>query len=202
MDDIKLYRNVIGRVQKYNFFLILIVFSTGLLVSACSPKSGSGIMRFFFDGVPEKKRGDTLIENPGLMQNSNTQNLNNTTTAIAPGIYLHTPYKERACTKCHTEEIPGKKIYSQDEVCYSCHKNYQEEYSIVHGPVAGGFCTSCHAPHYSSNKKLLLRKGQDICFGCHTRSTIVKNETHADIGATSCTECHNPHGGSDRYMSY
>jgi predicted CXXCH cytochrome family protein len=182
------------------FFLTCLVFILALIVTACSPKMGNGVLKFFFDGVPEKNSKDSVITTTAFLDTVH-KNTNIVAPQVTAETYYHPPYKERACTKCHNGDVPGKTTFSQGDVCYSCHTDFQKKYEIVHGPVAGGFCTTCHSPHYSSNKKLLLNKGQAICLNCHTQSQVMKNSSHADIGDASCTECHNPHGGSDRYFS-
>lgn len=181
------------RPAAYMLALVLTV----LTLVACSPKSGSGLLRFFFDGVPEKDTATVTMVNQSdsAKLNQNTQQL-----AAGPQFVMHKPYVEKACSKCHNSEAPSKTAYAQDQSCYSCHENYTKKYEVVHGPVAGGFCTSCHAPHYSENKKLLVRTGQALCLGCHEVEMVMKNETHAEIGNKSCMECHNAHGGNDRYL--
>lgn len=180
----------------YYLVSLLLIAASLALLAACSPKTGGGVLRFFFDGVPEKKRQDSLLRLAKTTDSVNRQQ--DTMNAMAATGYLHPPYKQRACSKCHTGDAPGKPVYNQDAVCYTCHENYTVKYEFVHGPVAAGFCTTCHAPHYSDNKKLLIRKGQALCLDCHDRELVFKNETHAEIGTTTCTECHNPHGGTGR----
>jgi|CXWL01.1.fsa_nt_gi predicted CXXCH cytochrome family protein len=195
----KLNRNLFGSSINKKWIAVGFIFAFTIVLVACSPKTGSGVLKFFFDGVPEKTKQDSAILT--VASDSSKKNTLIPVQPANPGLYYHPPYKERACSKCHNSEVHGKTAYSQDEACYTCHTDFQKQYPIVHGPVAGGFCTACHAPHYSENKKLLLRRGQDMCLNCHSKNLVMKNDTHADIGRTSCTECHNPHGGSDRYLS-
>jgi predicted CXXCH cytochrome family protein len=189
----------VGKNQRWFYFFAGLVFILALIVTACSPKMGNGTLKFFFDGVPEKPKQDSLVTT------AVSDTANKTTRVAVPSgnteTYYHAPYKDGACTKCHDSEAPGKTTFSQGEFCYNCHTDFQKKYEVVHGPVAAGFCTACHAPHLSNNKKLLLNKGQAICVNCHTLKQITKYGSHEDIGNASCTECHNPHGGSDRYLS-
>jgi predicted CXXCH cytochrome family protein len=54
-------------------------------------------------------------------------------------------------------------------------------------------CISCHNPHGSANKKLLVAKGQALCDKCHASSPEFKRKfTHAAID-DGCGECHRPH---------
>jgi predicted CXXCH cytochrome family protein len=71
-------------------------------------------------------------------------------------------------------------------------------------------CTSCHNPHASEHKRMLLDETNTLCMTCHTDSAF-KNRRHAVIGHPlqakditrggakekykdfSCVSCHNPH---------
>ena len=174
-------------------FLVIIALS-----SACSEKVRSRVLNYVFDGVPDKNKIDsTAIV---LVAVADTSKIAKIAVIAAVPIYSHDPYKEKDCSKCHDASAPGKMPFAQDQLCYSCHTDFKTEYKVVHGPVAGGFCTSCHAPHFSENKKLLTRINQDLCLNCHSKDLVIQNEVHADIGSSNCTECHNPHGGSDRFI--
>jgi predicted CXXCH cytochrome family protein len=200
-NKMKALRNIIKQIQRLQPYSIaagaLVLISVTLLLQACSPKAGSGVLRFFFDGVPSKPVPDTSKQAASDTNRSASAGDHET---AGPKIFMHAPYKERACSKCHGGDVPGKSEYGQETSCYSCHANYSEKYSVVHGPVAAGFCTTCHAPHYAENKKLLKKQGQALCLGCHESRLVFQNESHAEIGNKSCTECHNPHGGNDRSM--
>ncbi|MBN2755903.1 MAG: hypothetical protein JXR51_01920 [Bacteroidales bacterium] len=71
----------------------------------------------------------------------------------------------------------------------------------MHGPVGGGFCTSCHNPHKSKSKNLLIRQSQQLCIQCHDSVLVFRNKYHLNINITNCTECHDPHGGENRYLA-
>lgn len=197
-----LNRILINKVSKRKITVAWVILILIAIFAACSPKAGSGFLKFMFDGVPDKNPKDSVVTSLIIVSDSSKKN---PIVSVQPddvsGIFYHTPYKDRACAKCHNADVPDKIAFSQDEFCYSCHEDFQKKYSFIHGPVAGGFCTACHSPHYSDNKKLLVRKGQELCLNCHTKDLIMQNEEHPDIEKTICTECHNPHGGSDRYLS-
>ena len=195
-----LHRILINKVSKKKITVAWVILILIAIFAACSPKAGSGFLKFMFDGVPEKNKKDSITTSVVLVPDPLKTNDKVVVQQDTATVYYHPPYKERACNKCHTAEAPGKTTFSQDEICYTCHTDFQKKYSFVHGPVAGGFCTECHAPHFSGNKKLLVRTGQELCLNCHTKNLIMKNEVHADIGKDNCTECHNPHGGSDRFI--
>jgi predicted CXXCH cytochrome family protein len=158
------------------------------------------MLTFFFDGVPapDSTRNDT-IDNSALADNNLSNQVNATPTVFAEYI-VHYPYQEKECTSCHDENSKSELIAKQPELCYSCHDDFTSKYKYIHGPVAAGYCTSCHNPHMSKQQKLLTRAGQDVCLFCHDSKSVYKNEVHKDIADAVCTECHNPHGGEDRFI--
>lgn len=200
------YRILYRLIEIKNGIAHFLILSLIIFFVACSPRSGINILKFFFDGVPAKQKKDSIIisSTTGLIVFELINDSIKTNALVAQvasqGLFYHTPYKEKACGKCHNADTPGKTSYAQDGICNTCHTDFQTKYTRIHGPVAGGFCTSCHAPHFSENKNLLVRKGQDLCIYCHEIDQVMKNDTHADIGKDNCTECHNPHGGSSRFI--
>ena len=101
---------------------------------------------------------------------------------------------------CHDENSMSELIMKEPDLCYICHEDFSEIFNSVHGPVSGGYCTSCHDAHMSKEIKLLKRTGQQICLFCHDSGAVFKNEVHEDIDDSECTLCHNPHGGEDRFI--
>jgi predicted CXXCH cytochrome family protein len=113
---------------------------------------------------------------------------------------MHADIGETDCINCHNPHGGVNKNYMVKGSCLNCHDNFDKKFTYVHGPVAGGFCGTCHSSHASSADKLLLRTGQDLCTYCHDKSLVLKNESHEGIEDMSCMECHNPHGGEDRFI--
>jgi predicted CXXCH cytochrome family protein len=186
-----------GRITQISVLSILVLF---ILLVDCSPKVGSNLLNFLVDGVPEKKNKDSVVTSVAIVSDSIKDISQTAIQPPAPEVYYHAPYKERACSKCHTAETPGKINTSQEKICYSCHDDFKNTFSTIHGPVAGGFCTACHAPHVSDNKNMLIRSGQDICLKCHSQEQVMANIVHAKIGKDDCRECHDPHGGNDHFI--
>ena len=154
-------------------------------------------LTFFFDGVDEMK----FFSNDLVRDSINKDAIAKRDEVLKrnrPDLFVHIPYKEKKCEKCHTPEkhlrmpLPG--------LCFQCHKNFIETYAYVHGPVASGNCLKCHNQHVSSYPKLLARPGQQVCTYCHNATTIFRNRFHRDIEDAECTMCHNPHGGNNRFM--
>lgn len=159
---------------------------------ACSPNTSYNIQSLFFDGVPDpnqKITGETLTH--VIEEDSDSTILYKTAKVI------HPPYKEKACSECHSKENMGRPKMSQPDLCYQCHEDLGQSNVILHGPVASGNCTECHHPHKTTIEKLLLRNGQDLCLKCHIKDKIVDNRVHSDIETKSCMACHDPHGGDN-----
>ena len=186
-----------GKAGKIGFGIFIIM---GIIFfSQCSPHASKSLLNFFFDGVPQS---DTI---PGMAELSETE----MDSVEIPGLdveeksrplLVHYPYQERECAACHDELSLGNMVEPEPGLCYLCHEDLSGKYAYLHGPVAGGYCTSCHDPHSSEYEKLLRIKGDDLCFFCHLEDAVRKNEIHQDTGGMLCTDCHNPHGGEDKYI--
>jgi predicted CXXCH cytochrome family protein len=175
---------------------------TAFLLIGCSPKSGSGVLSFFFDGVPEPAKQEQVATPAAAVQKSDSGSIQLAQAVPAgPVLNVHTPYERRQCDKCHNNAAGSSRLtQSQTGICYACHQDYQVNNKYMHGPVAAGYCSACHAPHESVNEKLLKNTGQAMCLICHTDDQVNKNKAHATIGTTDCTKCHNPHGGNNTYF--
>lgn len=179
--------------------IVKVIFKVLLFVlAACSPDSRYRVLSTIFDGVPDPNA--TVVSNDTI---SNEQSgLMNIGVNTSSSINLHYPFQEKECNSCHLPNSMGQLSQEQPDLCYTCHDDFSNTYKVVHGPVAGGYCTTCHEPHKSKNKALLKREGQDLCLHCHVPADVLVNETHSELDGMNCTECHNPHGGSDRFMFY
>ncbi|MCK5065893.1 MAG: hypothetical protein KAR16_00580 [Bacteroidales bacterium] len=157
-------------------------------------------MNFFFDGVPET---DTADVNLADLEETSIDSMGPTEELLAlemPSHMVHYPYEERECASCHNELSLGTMVEPQPGLCYICHEDFSTVYNYLHGPVAGGYCTSCHDPHMSESGKLLRLTGDDLCFNCHREVSVLQNEMHEGLEGMFCTDCHNPHGGEDKYI--
>jgi predicted CXXCH cytochrome family protein len=71
----------------------------------------------------------------------------------------------------------------------------------VHGPVGSGLCASCHNPHASPEKKLLVDIMPNICFKCHSKSNFNGQKIkHAPVAGGMCTDCHAPHQSNEKRL--
>jgi DmsE family decaheme c-type cytochrome len=59
-------------------------------------------------------------------------------------------------------------------------------------------CISCHSPHHSGTKELLLAKAQpDLCYSCHLQQKSqfqMPFHHRVNEGLVQCLDCHNVHG--------
>ena len=171
-----------------------------LLLSQCSPYAGKNLLNFFFDGVPESDTVQAQLADQGEIKSDSLGQAEALLALDKPKRMLHYPYEEGECASCHNERSLGTMVEAQPGLCYSCHEDQSTVYAYLHGPVAGGYCTSCHDPHVSEAEKLLRRTGDALCLYCHTRESVEKNEMHQDLDGMFCMDCHNPHGGEDKYI--
>jgi predicted CXXCH cytochrome family protein len=187
-------------VKKISNTVIVAILILLSLIGSCAPRKDRKFLTFFFDGVPladsVKPAAGTIVKTePGIPDNFRAE-----TVAVNSEYTVHYPYKEKDCFSCHDENSKSELIMPQPGLCYKCHDDFSKIYKKVHGPVAAGYCTTCHNAHMSKEKKLLIRTGQQLCLLCHESKAIMKNEAHKDIADSECTLCHNPHGGEDRFL--
>jgi predicted CXXCH cytochrome family protein len=71
----------------------------------------------------------------------------------------------------------------------------------VHAAFGEGKCTSCHSPHASKLKHLLLAPGTDLCLSCHakTKAKLALGTSHAP--ADDCLSCHRPHASAQKRLA-
>ena len=58
------------------------------------------------------------------------------------------------------------KADSVNELCYKCHTEKRGPFLFEHAPVRED-CVSCHEPHGSNHKRLLVQKLPNLCWNCH-----------------------------------
>jgi predicted CXXCH cytochrome family protein len=176
------------------------LFAAGIfLLSQCSP-SGKSLLTFFFDGVPESDSTRVELQRSHAFPADSANLVADDPEEEAQTLFIHYPYEEKECGACHDPEALGSMIEPQPGLCYTCHEDLNDKFQYLHGPVAGGYCTSCHDPHMSEQAKLLRLTGEELCFYCHQAESVFRNEIHEGLEGMTCTDCHNPHGGEDRYI--
>ena len=90
---------------------------------------------------------------------------------------------------------------SQGTVCNTCH-DMPAELGVppvsAHAPVTEGQCTSCHNPHSTADKSLLVDRADRICLTCHTdlKQRMAEGRVHDPAGEGDCLGCHRPHNAA------
>ena len=177
----------------YYVSIIMVVLFFG-----CSVQQTHKTLTFFFDGVDKVIFFNSYLTDKDSIRKDAISRRDALLKKNRPDMCVHKPYQEKRCDQCHT---PDKRLLMpMPALCFKCHKNFNETYAVVHGPVASGNCLNCHNQHSSKNPKLLIRQGQQICLFCHNSSLVFANKVHRDIEDAECTLCHSPHGGKSRFM--
>ena len=84
----------------------------------------------------------------------------------------HHPVREgkMGCSSCHNPHDGSRpkmlKAESVNETCYTCHAEKRGPFLFEHAPVRED-CVSCHEPHGSNHKRLLVQKLPNLCWNCH-----------------------------------
>ena len=104
------------------------------------------------------------------------------------------------CANCHKgngsdhpqANIKGfELIMKVPQLCYSCHDPLNTK-KTIHPPVEGGECLTCHSPHNSPNKSLLVDfPVSKLCLNCHDLK--LEKVQHKPVIDGNCLGCHNPH---------
>ena len=168
-----------------------------LLAGGCTPQTKREWLTTFFDGVPP--------EHPAAAAGTASQAAADPRAAamkLPPETprFLHVPYARRQCDGCHESVFSNKLRAGANELCFTCHKTLLGEARFRHAPAETGECMICHAPHESTERFLLVRKGQEICLDCHEMSDKFSAAAHAQIAGKVCTQCHDPHKSNVRFF--
>jgi predicted CXXCH cytochrome family protein len=159
------------------------------LLCACNTTRHYKVLSFFFDGVPEPgKTPAETVSGDGKKRGSETA------PAAASRYREHGPYAAKQCEACHVRAT-NRLVLPNEELCFRCHTlDVRKRY--LHGPLASGGCTVCHAPHGSIHPYLLVSEPKEFCFHCHDRVALVNRGAHGET-ETQCTACHDAHGSDD-----
>ncbi len=193
---------------------------------------------------PQKNiRGFSLTEKlPELCYNCHTEFQDN--TAAFP--VVHGPLKDRlSCLNCHNpHSSPLKKLLTDgtNDLCLNCHnktivkdtlkirniKQVLTNAKSIHPAIEGG-CVTCHNPHFSEKRALLIgnfpadqyikatKDNLELCFMCHDTDLLEAKQTEFGTnfrnGRTNlhyvhvnrekgrnCTMCHDVHGAANEHL--
>lgn len=124
----------------------------------------------------------------------------------------HHPLKEGgvSCADCHDPHADKKQaLTAKTEMCTKCHQAVRGPHAMEHPPVTED-CLTCHNPHGSPIKKLLVVSQPALCLRCHTlaanRHSVNSTDDARITGSIlrSCTACHGGIHGSafDQHLRY
>jgi DmsE family decaheme c-type cytochrome len=109
--------------------------------------------------------------------------------------------EDLACTSCHAIHSHSEVLErtTQDEVCYTCHKNIRAQSlrASTH-PIRDGkvVCSDCHNPHGSPGPSALQQLSvNDTCYTCHAEKRGPFLWEHYPV-TEDCTLCHKAHGSN------
>ena len=123
---------------------------------------------------------------------------------------LHAPFSEGSCKGCHRPPFAERiRLRSRGEkLCVSCHGDLALDRTgggggSVHAAMRGergrAGCLSCHDPHMSPHRRLLVAAGRELCNLCHEEVVMAATaETGHAAAAESCLNCHQPHVAAER----
>ena len=213
-----------GRVV--GVFIISVVVCLAL-AQGCGGPNSRKVLRFFFDGVPEADTTTTLqsaVEDVRKQRELQRQASIDSLRKLNE-FQTHPPYAARECSSCHNMPNKRERVNTMsftpgeqgevsswlalplESLCFKCHSDKSEQYAednglMIHDPVAAGECVTCHHPHRSRNKSLLLAEtARELCLECHDESIPEGEGDHPELEDTDdCTDCHNPHLSEDEYL--
>ena len=99
-----------------------------LLLLQCSPAYMQKTLTFFFDGVPDTTLTvDAAPVKPTMASKAVSMDSAMLAKSFESKFNLHKPYKEHQCEKCHDGTNIGHLTMEQPDLCFSCHKGYQDK---------------------------------------------------------------------------
>jgi len=116
-------------------------------------------------------------------------------------VHHRVPEGSIKCTDCHNSHgtpSASNLLKTVTETCTTCHVEKHGPFVYEHpaGKVAGdsGGCITCHSPHGSTNRMLLVRReGRQLCLQCHTGFQGQSAVPHSRLSfqtSGECVRCH------------
>lgn len=115
------------------------------------------------------------------------------------------PEGHMACSDCHEPHGARSRIRDlelRERRCVTCHTQYRGPFVFAHQASRSDGCVVCHAPHGSSNKRMLLQATpQQNCLQCHGDFPAFHDQTQGSV-FINCLNCHTEVHGShfSRYL--
>jgi DmsE family decaheme c-type cytochrome len=108
--------------------------------------------------------------------------------------------RDIACSTCHKVHVSKDPVLNkatQQEICFTCHKEQRAQtHRFSSHPLDAGKmgCSDCHNPHGTNGPKLLIKKSvNETCYTCHPDRRGPFLWEHQPV-QDDCTNCHTPHG--------
>lgn len=86
------------------------------------------------------------------------------------------PNGQMNCVQCHDphgmdifKPAGGLAMARGNETCAACHREQTRPFVFEHEAMREG-CTTCHNPHGSVNRKLLVQADANLCLRCHAQN--------------------------------
>ncbi len=123
---------------------------------------------------------------------------------------VHEPLNRRMCNQCHRDASSADALATKtkgQELCRGCHSSLFNEIEArdrIHGPIAQrDGCLTCHSPHASNQKALLVEPTKVLCGECH-RESVERAESsvskHHPVADGDCSACHTPHAADQVFL--
>ncbi len=78
--------------------------------------------------------------------------------ASEEAVSTHSPFETGECGFCHADDQKAKKggklLRAANQLCFDCHEDFRS--AVKNHPRSKAACISCHSPHNSKKRKLLL----------------------------------------------
>ena len=114
-----------------------------------------------------------------------------------------------SCHSIHGSPLVGRSLLAKKELdlCGSCHQSQVAVFRnkpYGHRIGRGGMeCTTCHAPHQSTNAGCEITKktksGESICVSCHAEKKGPFVFPHGAGAIGDCMTCHEPHASNNMH---
>jgi len=138
---------------------------------------------------------------------------------------IHGPASQ-SCDNCHHVDIiehtkNGARglnlVKNVPDLCFSCHDDFKKEidaFPKTHQVLKKeNSCVTCHSPHSSDDKNLLVSEQKKLCLSCHNKDLTETGEKITNIKILlanskvihppvqkGCVVCHQPHGSENNYL--
>lgn len=154
-----------------------------VLAVGCNAATRHNVLSHLFDGVPPLK--------PATGTGQALPKARATAGERIVAYQEHGPYAARLCNTCHEAGATNALMAPPDELCFKCH-SIRLDKKYIHGPLASGGCLSCHDPHSSQYRHLLVSESDGFCSHCHSKAAVERVPAHLGAGER-CTTCHDAH---------